>query len=130
MCLRSLEWNVWLLGQSDSTHRLRAQLLRLHERGAHADNLLDGHTSCLCRDDATIMSTTEDPGGFPQSGAPAAEGSHNVKDFCVLASGNSGGIMSRSTVVLASRKLVPLWDRESVVPTIYSPTVKREERSR
>ena len=36
LCLRSLEWNVWLLGQSDSTLRLWAQLLQLHEWGAHA----------------------------------------------------------------------------------------------
>ena len=35
----SLEWNVWLLCQSDSSHRLWAQHLYLHERGTHADQL-------------------------------------------------------------------------------------------
>ena len=36
-CFCSPEWNVWLLGQSDSTHRLWVQLLKLHEREVHAD---------------------------------------------------------------------------------------------
>ena len=33
-CFCSPEWNVWLL--ADSTHRLRVQLLKLHEREVHA----------------------------------------------------------------------------------------------
>ena len=47
-------------------------------------NLPDSHRSFQCRDDATIISTTEDPEGFPHSGASGSTlqtGSHNVGIF-------------------------------------------------
>ena len=44
------------------------------------------------------------------------QGSHNVRNF----SGNSGEIMSRLTVVRASRKLVQMWMDNLFVPTIFS----------
>ena len=47
-------------------------------------NLPDSHRSFPCRDDATIISTTEDPEGFPHSGASSSTlqtGSHNVRIF-------------------------------------------------
>ena len=45
------------------------------------------------------------------------------------ASGNSGGIMSWLTVVLASRKQVQIW-KENVLPTIFSSQSKEKTRSR
>ena len=47
-------------------------------------NLPDSHRSFHCRDDATTISTTEDPEGFPHSGASGSTlqtGSHNVRIF-------------------------------------------------
>ena len=38
--IRSLEWNVYLTGQSDSKQRLWAELVQLHERGSHTDQSL------------------------------------------------------------------------------------------
>ena len=73
-CFRSLEWNVWPLGQSDSAHRLRAQLPQLHEWGARrsiSQTVTEGS-----RARTTLpWSTTEDPEGFPNSGAYSSSSS-------------------------------------------------------
>ena len=72
-----------------SGDRLRAQLLHLHERGAHADPPPRQSPEFLPRrDDATVFSTMEDPEGFPRSGASSRskqtrskQGSFNVGAF-------------------------------------------------
>ena len=73
-CLRSLEWNVWPLGQSGSAHRLRAQLPQLHEWGARrsiSQTVTEGS-----RARTTLQwSTTEDPEGFPNSGVYSSSSS-------------------------------------------------------
>ena len=89
-------------------------------------NLPDSHRSFQCRDDATIISTTEDPEGFPHSGA-----SSSSKQFAA----------SRVPTVLGSlgASLWKQWrdhesvdcrpgiqetganeDRESIVPILFS----------
>ena len=118
--LRSLEWNVWLLGQSDSSHRFRAQHLCLHQRRAHADQL-----PCPRNDDATIISTTEDPEGFQHSGASSSS-KHTAASRVPTVLGSSGNGFwkemadceeadSRNCIRETSATL----DRESVVSTLF-----------
>ena len=48
-------------------------LVRWSKKEEHTPiNLPDSHRSFQCRDDATIISTTEDPEGFPHSGASSS----------------------------------------------------------
>ena len=100
-------------------------------------NLPDSHRSFPCRDDATIISTLCGSRRFSafrsiqqRQTNRSKQGSHNVRIFSkVLASGNSGGIMSWLKVVLKSRKQVQIWT-ENVLPTIFSSQSKEKTRSR
>ena len=88
-----------------------------HMNGEHTPiNLRDSHRNFPRRDDATTI-TTEDPKGFPHSRASRG-------------SGNSGGIMSRLTVGMASRKLVSRIWTVNLLFQLFSVYSQWEERSR
>ena len=104
-------------------------------------NLLDCHRSFPRRDDATIISTTEDPEGFAtlrsiqqQRANRSKQGSHNVRIFREHAGRAESGNRWRDHESVDSRNGIQETganlDRESVVSILLKFTVKREERSR
>ena len=122
--LASMEWSVWLHCQSDSGHRIWAQVLCRCLRRAHA-----GPHDC----NATRAVTSEEPDAPRHSGTSSSK--HTAAASRVptelgssgIASGNSWRIMSRLTVETASGKLVrTLRDRFSTLSSMN----KREERWR
>ena len=88
--------------------------------------LPDSHRSFQCRDDATIISTTEDPEGFPHSGASSSSKQTAAsKVLTMLVSSDASlwkqwrdheSVDSR----LGNQETGANVDKESVVPTIFS----------
>ena len=73
-------------------------------------NLPDSHHNFPCQDDATVISTTEDPEGLPRSGASSSSNHTAAAGRLIsvlFAPGNRVQVMCR--VVQASRKLGRFW---------------------
>ena len=95
-------------------------------------NLPDSHRSFQCRDDATIISATEDPEGFPHSGASSSRKQTTPSRVPTMFGSLGASLWKQwheSVDDRAFRKLVQMWI-ENRLFDFFQFTVKREKRAR
>ena len=94
-------------------------------------NLSGGHHNFPCQDDATVISTTEDPQGLPRSGASSSSNQTAAGRLPSMFGPSSlwQQMAGHVCVVQASRKLGRFWT-ENLLQQRFLFTVEREERSR
>ena len=91
-------------------------------------NVPDSHRSSQCRDDATIISATEDPEVFPYSGTSSSSKQTAASRVPPMIGSSGASLLKQRLESIDSRASIQATganvDRGSVVPTVFSSQSK------